>query len=52
MDPKPPADPILVGVIMGSKSDWDTMRHAAEILESFGVAYEKKIVLGASHSLG
>jgi 5-(carboxyamino)imidazole ribonucleotide mutase len=34
----------LVGVIMGSKSDWDTMRHAAEILESFGVAYEKKIV--------
>ena len=39
MDPKP-----LVGLIMGSKSDWDTMRHAAEILESFGVAYEKKIV--------
>src|SRR5580704_16707722 len=39
MDAKP-----LVGVIMGSKSDWDTMRHAAEILESFGVSYEKKIV--------
>lgn len=34
----------LVGLIMGSKSDWDTMRHAAELLESFGVAYEKKIV--------
>ncbi|HEY1757378.1 MAG TPA: 5-(carboxyamino)imidazole ribonucleotide mutase [Bryobacteraceae bacterium] len=34
----------LLGVIMGSKSDWDTMRHAAEILESFGVAYEKRIV--------
>jgi 5-(carboxyamino)imidazole ribonucleotide mutase len=34
----------LVGVIMGSKSDWDTMRHAAEILESFGVPYEKRIV--------
>jgi len=34
----------LVGVIMGSKSDWDTMRHAAEILESFGVPFEKKIV--------
>src|SRR5271165_6613928 len=39
MDSKP-----LVGLIMGSKSDWDTMRHAAEILESFGVPYEKKIV--------
>ena len=34
----------LVGLIMGSKSDWDTMRHAAEVLESFGVAYEKRIV--------
>ena len=39
MDPKP-----LVGVIMGSKSDWDTMRHAAELLETFGVPYEKRIV--------
>jgi 5-(carboxyamino)imidazole ribonucleotide mutase len=39
MDEKP-----LVGVIMGSKSDWDTMRHAVEVLESFGVCYEKKIV--------
>jgi 5-(carboxyamino)imidazole ribonucleotide mutase len=34
----------LVGVIMGSKSDWETMRHAAEILESFDVPYEKRIV--------
>ncbi len=34
----------LVGVIMGSKSDWETMRHAAEMLESFGVPYEKRIV--------
>jgi 5-(carboxyamino)imidazole ribonucleotide mutase len=34
----------LVGVIMGSKSDWDTMKHAAETLESFGVPIEKKIV--------
>jgi len=33
-----------VGVIMGSKSDWETMRHAAELLESFGVPYEKRIV--------
>ena len=29
---------------MGSKSDWETMRHAAEILESFGVPHETKIV--------
>jgi 5-(carboxyamino)imidazole ribonucleotide mutase len=34
----------LVGVIMGSKSDWDTMRHAVETLESFDVPYEKRIV--------
>src|SRR3989442_15482115 len=30
----------LVGVIMGSTSDWDTMRHAAEALASFGVPHE------------
>ena len=34
----------LVAVIMGSKSDWETMRHAAEALESFGVPHETKIV--------
>lgn len=34
----------LVGVIMGSKSDWETMRHAAETLEEFGVAWEAKVV--------
>jgi 5-(carboxyamino)imidazole ribonucleotide mutase len=34
----------LVGIIMGSNSDWDTMRHAAEILDQLGVAYETKIV--------
>ena len=33
-----------VGVIMGSQSDWETMRHAAEMLERFGVACEKRIV--------
>jgi 5-(carboxyamino)imidazole ribonucleotide mutase len=33
-----------VGVIMGSISDWDTMKHASEILEMFGVEYEKKVV--------
>ncbi len=34
----------LVGIIMGSKSDWDTMRHTAEILERFGVPHEAKVV--------
>lgn len=34
----------LVGIIMGSTSDWDTMRHAALILDELGVAYEKKVV--------
>lgn len=34
----------LVGVIMGSKSDWETMRHAAEMLEQFGVPHERQVV--------
>jgi 5-(carboxyamino)imidazole ribonucleotide mutase len=34
----------LVGIIMGSRSDWETMRHAAETLDSLGVPYEQKIV--------
>lgn len=33
-----------VAIIMGSQSDWSTMRHAAEILEALGVAFEAKIV--------
>jgi 5-(carboxyamino)imidazole ribonucleotide mutase len=33
-----------VGIIMGSKSDWDTMVHAAEMLDSLGVAHETRIV--------
>ncbi|MCL4163344.1 UNVERIFIED_CONTAM: hypothetical protein GTU68_050746 [Idotea baltica] len=33
-----------VGVIMGSKSDWETMQHACSILEDFGVSFEKLIV--------
>jgi 5-(carboxyamino)imidazole ribonucleotide mutase len=37
------SDP-LVGIIMGSKSDWPTMRAATEVLDEFGVPYEKKIV--------
>jgi 5-(carboxyamino)imidazole ribonucleotide mutase len=34
----------VVSIIMGSKSDWPTMKHAADMLDSFGVAYESKIV--------
>jgi 5-(carboxyamino)imidazole ribonucleotide mutase len=34
----------LVGLIMGSQSDWETMRHAGEILDEFGVAHERRIV--------
>jgi 5-(carboxyamino)imidazole ribonucleotide mutase len=37
-------DGAIVGIIMGSRSDWDTMRHAAETLEALGVAHEVKIV--------
>lgn len=33
-----------VGIIMGSKSDWPTMQHAAEMLKRFNVAYETKVV--------
>ena len=34
----------LVAVIMGSTSDWETMTHAAQTLDNFGVAYEKHVV--------
>ena len=34
----------LISVIMGSKSDWATMKKTAEVLDQFGVAYEKKVV--------
>lgn len=33
-----------IGIIMGSQSDWPTMKHAADILDSLGVSYEAKIV--------
>jgi 5-(carboxyamino)imidazole ribonucleotide mutase len=39
----PPSTP-HVAIIMGSQSDWDTMRHAAETLERLGVAFEARIV--------
>lgn len=34
----------LVGIIMGSQSDWPTMKHAADILEELGVSFESRIV--------
>jgi 5-(carboxyamino)imidazole ribonucleotide mutase len=34
----------LVGIIMGSQSDWPTMRHAAEILAALGISHEARIV--------
>jgi 5-(carboxyamino)imidazole ribonucleotide mutase len=40
MNPVQPA----VGIIMGSRSDWETMRHAAETLERLGVAHETRVV--------
>ena len=37
-------NPIQVGVVMGSSSDWDTMQHAVAILQQFGIAFEAKVV--------
>ncbi len=37
-------NPIQVGVVMGSSSDWDTMQHAVQILQDFGIAYEARVV--------
>jgi 5-(carboxyamino)imidazole ribonucleotide mutase len=34
----------IVGIIMGSQSDWETMAHAAEVLTRFGVAHERRVV--------
>ena len=35
---------IDVGIIMGSRSDWETMQHATEVLDGLGVSYEVKVV--------
>lgn len=35
---------VKVGIIMGSQSDWPTMKEAADVLDELGIAYEKKIV--------
>ena len=36
--------PIQIGVVMGSSSDWDTMQHAVEILQHFGIPHEARVV--------
>ena len=33
-----------IGVVMGSSSDWDTMQHAVQILQQFGIDHEAKVV--------
>jgi 5-(carboxyamino)imidazole ribonucleotide mutase len=38
------SEPPLVGVLMGSKSDWETMKHASETLARFGVAHECRVL--------
>jgi len=35
---------LQIGVLMGSSSDWDTMRHAVQILEQFGIAHEARVI--------
>jgi len=45
--PMPPTDTPrapIVGVVMGSRSDWDTLRHSAEILDRFSVPHEARVV--------
>ncbi len=39
-----PTSSPLVGIVMGSKSDWETMRHASETLTKFGVAHESRVL--------
>ena len=41
---KPVSGAVPVAIIMGSQSDWATMRHAAETLEALGIAYDTRIV--------
>ena len=43
-NPAKPPLPIVVGVVMGSSSDWDTMQHAVQILQQFGVGHEAKVL--------
>ena len=34
----------IIGLVMGSKSDWETMKHAADVLDSFAIPFERKVV--------
>ncbi len=43
-DPTPPETAIPVAIVMGSQSDWETMRHAAATLDALGIAHEARIV--------
>lgn len=43
-NPTTPSEPPLVGIIMGSTSDWPTMKHAAEMLDQLGVSFESQVV--------
>ncbi|TMH00307.1 MAG: AIR carboxylase family protein [Betaproteobacteria bacterium] len=36
--------PAVIGVVMGSSSDWETLKHATEILAEFGVPFEARVV--------
>ena len=38
-----PAKTIVVGIVMGSRSDWSTLEHASQVLEQFGVGHECEI---------
>jgi len=44
MGRQPPPPKPLVGIIMGSQSDWETMQHAAAQLDALGVPYEAEVV--------
>ncbi|MGV3486440.1 MAG: 5-(carboxyamino)imidazole ribonucleotide mutase, partial [Planctomycetaceae bacterium] len=43
---KPPSalDPPIVGVVMGSRNDWETMKATSEMLDHFGIAHERRVV--------
>ncbi len=38
------SEPPMVGLVMGSKSDWETMRHASALLDELGIAHESRVV--------
>lgn len=42
--PSAVADTVVVGLIMGSSSDWDVMQHAAAVLDEFQIPYESRVV--------